>query len=62
MAEFSSISCGGRTGTVCPQTGPYRSSRNARVTVFVKRGAKFPPDTDGAVTTWTIVGGGSLSS
>jgi hypothetical protein len=55
MSEFTAITTSGRTGTVCPKSGPYKSSRNARVTVFVKRGDKFPPDSDGASTTWSIV-------
>jgi hypothetical protein len=45
----------GKTGTRCVQTGPYRSSRNAQIIVFVKAGDTFPPDADGAVTVWTLV-------
>ena len=37
-------------------TGPYRSGRNAKVIVFLKKGDKFPVDTDGAKTTWTLSG------
>jgi hypothetical protein len=55
LESASQISATGRTGTVCPVSGPYQSNRNARVTVFVKRGQRFPADSDGASTTWTIV-------
>ena len=51
----TAVVASGRTGTICRQTGPYRSGRNARVTVVILRGQRFPPDTDGAVTTWTLV-------
>ena len=50
------IAASGATGTTCGTSGPYRSSRNARVIVFVKKGNKFPADTDGAATTWTLSG------
>jgi hypothetical protein len=46
----------GKTGGTCQRSGPYRSSRNARVTVYIKKGEKFPRDTDGAATIWTLVG------
>jgi hypothetical protein len=45
----------GQTGTVCRQSGPYRSNRNARVVVFVRQGGAFPVDADGAATTWVLV-------
>ena len=51
----TSIVASGRTGTICRQTGPYKSGRNARVVVVILRGQRFPADTDGAVTTWTLV-------
>ena len=51
----TSVVASGTTGTTCQKSGPYRSSRNARVTVFFKRGQRFPSDTDGASTNWTIV-------
>lgn len=57
MSETSrAITASGTTGGTCPVTGPYRSSRNAKVVVFLKRGAKFPADSDGAKTTWTLTG------
>ncbi|MGH9347467.1 MAG: hypothetical protein ACRD26_09405 [Vicinamibacterales bacterium] len=46
----------GKTGETCQESGPYQSERNAKVTVFVAKGDPFPPDTDGASTTWTRVG------
>jgi hypothetical protein len=45
----------GRTGGTVPATGPYASGRNARITVFLTRGARFPGDADGTSTTWTLV-------
>jgi hypothetical protein len=50
------IAASGATGSTCPSSGPYRSNRNAKVIVFVKKGSKFPADTDGAATTWTLSG------
>ena len=55
MAETgTTVSASGRTSQTCREAGPYRSSRNARVTVFLKAGDRFPADTDGAQTTWTM--------
>jgi hypothetical protein len=54
-ASASPISSSGRTGATCTVTGPYRSSRNARVVIFLKAGTRFPTDTDGAATTWSLV-------
>lgn len=53
----SALQASGKTGGTCKQTGPYRSSRNAKAIVFVRKGHQFPPDTDGAATTWTLVSG-----
>ena len=50
------VASSGATGATCPATGPYRSARNAKVTIFVKKGDKFHTDTDGAKTTWTLSG------
>jgi len=55
MAEtVASVQATGRTSQTCREPGPYRSSRNAQVTVFLKPGDRFPADTDGAETTWTL--------
>lgn len=55
MAEtVASVLATGRTAQTCGEAGPYRSSRNAQVTVFLKPGDRFPADTDGAETTWTM--------
>ena len=51
------VAASGSTGSTCQAPGPYRSSRNAKVTIFLKKGDKFPVDTDGARTTWTLSGG-----
>jgi hypothetical protein len=50
------IGASGASGTTCQTPGPYRSSRNAKVIVFVRKDEKFPTDTDGANTTWALVG------
>ena len=59
MAEsvdrFAPAQASGTTGGVCTVTGPYRSTRNSRVVVFVLARSKFPADTDGASTTWSLV-------
>jgi hypothetical protein len=56
MAESArQITATGSSGTTCRQSGPYRSSRNAQVIVFVKAGTAFPKDADNANTTWTLV-------
>lgn len=49
------ITASGQTGTICRQSGPYRSNRNAKVVVFVRQNQTFPPDADGAATTWALV-------
>jgi hypothetical protein len=57
MAETSrSITASGTTGATCPASGPYRSARNAKVIVFLRKGDRFPADSDGAKTTWTLAG------
>jgi hypothetical protein len=56
MSETTTpISAQGTTGATCPQSGPYRSNRNAQVIVFVRQGAAFPSDADGAATVWALV-------
>jgi hypothetical protein len=47
----------GDSGSRCPETGPYRSSGRARVVIFLKQGDTFPPDSDGAPTTWVLITG-----
>ncbi|MGH8186538.1 MAG: hypothetical protein ACREUC_08240 [Steroidobacteraceae bacterium] len=54
-ATALTISASGKTGATCSVTGPYRSSRNAKVIIFLKAGTKFPADTDGASTAWSFV-------
>ena len=55
MAETAvSVQASGRTSMICREAGPYRSSRNAQVIVFLKAGDRFPADTDGAETIWTM--------
>jgi hypothetical protein len=56
MAETATpIQAQGGSGTQCRQSGPYRSSRNAKVVIFVSAGTAFPADTDGKSTTWALV-------
>jgi len=49
------VKSAGKTGDICQASGPYYSGRNAKVTVFFKKGQKFPSDADGSPTTWTLV-------
>jgi hypothetical protein len=57
MSETAiTIAASGTTGTTCGATGPYRSSRNAHIVIFLKKGDRFPVDSDGAKTTWTLAG------
>jgi hypothetical protein len=51
----TAVTGSGRTGGLVPATGPYYSGRNAKVTVLLTRGTRFPADTDGRTTTWTLV-------
>lgn len=49
------INASGRTGATCTVSGPYKSSRNASVVVYFKRGDRFTADpVDGRDTTWTL--------
>ena len=50
------VGASGTTGGTCQAAGPYSSSRNARVIIFLKKGDKFPVDSDGRSTTWTLAG------
>jgi hypothetical protein len=57
MSETSRpVASSGATGATCNSAGPYRSARNAHIVIFLKRGDKFPVDSDGASTTWSLVG------
>jgi len=50
------IQASGMTGETCKVTGPYRSARSG-ILVFVLANTNFPPDADGASTTWSLVVG-----
>jgi hypothetical protein len=50
------IGASGTSGSTCQAPGPYRSSRNAHVIIFLKKGDRFPVDSDGQSTTWTLAG------
>jgi hypothetical protein len=48
----------GKSGTLCTETGPYSSADNvkaANVIVFFRKGERFPPDSAGSATIWTMV-------
>jgi len=49
----------GQTGSICPQTGPYRSTGEAMIVLFVKQSDTFPPDWDGSSTTWVLLTDGT---
>jgi hypothetical protein len=55
MAEAAVARVQGRTGTRCTKSGPYRSTANARVVIFVKQGDTFLADANGAATTWVLM-------
>ena len=50
-----SVQASGETGAICQVSGPYQSTRNAKLVTFVKAGDEFPADADGASTTWVIL-------
>jgi hypothetical protein len=56
----------GTTGKVCEESGPYISAdepnpdvktpdQTPKVIVFFKKGQPFPVNSDGTLTTWTMV-------
>jgi hypothetical protein len=54
QTSTTSVSANGKTGGTCQTSGPYKSGTS--VTVYFKRGDKFPADpTNGKATTWTMV-------
>jgi hypothetical protein len=56
MAESSSpIQAEARTGDSCRQVGPYRSGGRLPLVVFFRPGDRFPNDTEGRATGWTLV-------
>ena len=56
MAESSSsIQVSARTGESCRQVGPYRSAGRLPLIVFFKPGDRFPNDTEGRSTGWTLL-------
>jgi hypothetical protein len=60
MVQTTTLTASGKTGTDCTISGPYRCSTSPVVTVFIKKGDKFPPgptsnSTKGQITTWTLV-------
>jgi hypothetical protein len=56
---------GGRTGTICNRTGPYKASDGRiEIVVLVKKGDKYPAFGGGTGTTsvtWSPVGSGDSS-
>jgi hypothetical protein len=55
MAEEAVARVEGRTGSRCRQSGPYRSTANARVIIFVRQGDVFLTDSNGSATTWVLL-------
>ena len=56
MAESSApIQASARTGETCRQPGPYRSGGRLGLIVFFKRGDRFPNDSEGRSTCWTLM-------
>lgn len=53
--SFTAARASGTTGGACTVSGPYRSNRNSKIVVFFVKGDKFPGDSDGEKTTWTLV-------
>jgi hypothetical protein len=51
----SSIQANARSGEACRQAGPYRSGGRLPLIVFFKPGDRFPNDTEGRSTGWTLV-------
>ena len=54
------VTASGKTGETCTTSGPYKSNTTPSVTIFVKKGEKFPaaPSTSssqGQNATWTMV-------
>jgi hypothetical protein len=45
----------GRTGEICPQSGPYRASEDAQIIRFIRKGEPFPPGSNGAPTKWVLL-------
>jgi len=56
MAESSSsIQASARTGEACRQVGPYRSGGRLPLIVFFRPGDRFPNDSEGRSTGWTLM-------
>ena len=56
MAESSApVRASARTGDTCRQAGPYRSGGRVGLIVFFKPGDRFPNDSEGRSTAWTLV-------
>ncbi|MCI0661393.1 MAG: hypothetical protein L0220_09995 [Acidobacteria bacterium] len=58
--SFTTFTVSGKTGTICQRSGPYKCTTSPQVTIFVKRGQKFPlgpktGSTKGQFTTWVMV-------
>jgi hypothetical protein len=56
MPESASpIQASARTGEACRQAGPYRSGGRLPLIVFFRRGDRFPNDSEGRSTGWTLL-------
>ncbi len=51
-----SVTSSGTTGSVCPNSGPYRCGSHKEIIVFFKRGDKFSAcPAKNHSTTWSVV-------
>ncbi|HEU5136481.1 MAG TPA: hypothetical protein VFU13_15125 [Steroidobacteraceae bacterium] len=56
MAESSApIQASARSGESCRQVGPYISGGRLPLIVFFKPGDRFPNDSEGRSTGWTLL-------
>jgi hypothetical protein len=53
--SFSTFSVTGTTGGTVQRSGPYKCRSTPQVTVFCKKGSKFPKDAKGKSTTWDLL-------
>ena len=57
---FTTFTIGGKTGETCQRSGPYKCTTTPVVTIFIRKGTKFPVgptsnSTKGQNTTWNMV-------
>lgn len=57
QTSSSDVKVSGATGTVCPQSAPYKCNTHVQLIVIVRKGEKFPmcPVDRGHSTVWSVV-------